>query len=250
MRREIAVAEAEPGLAAQCFERRHEGPGLAAPAPPSSGLSWPEQRVEQRIEVGRDLETEMLEIVAGIGDYGSAYRAAERGTARAPAWRRRPRPTVPAPARDCRSSEQVVLRRTDQVGGRRIGRRPGKAAHQRDRHRLVGWPMTSEAAAAISSAKPVSVTSSFGGPEQIGMAAPVRSPPAKPAAPSAMPKVPRRNGRPKLSLMMTAMRLPLRAVSSRRRASAEESGVQRQQQHQLAGPRPARHWNGRCRHWP
>src|SRR5437764_273559 len=33
MGREIAVAEAEPGLAAERFEGGHEGPRLAAPAP-------------------------------------------------------------------------------------------------------------------------------------------------------------------------------------------------------------------------
>jgi len=53
-----------------------------------------------------------------------------------------------------------VLRRADEIGGRAFGRRPGEAAASAIGIASAAWPMTSEAAAAISSAKPVSVTSS------------------------------------------------------------------------------------------
>ena len=42
MRREIAVAEAEPGLAAERFERGHKGPGLAAPPPAEFRVGLPD----------------------------------------------------------------------------------------------------------------------------------------------------------------------------------------------------------------
>src|SRR5260221_5236802 len=64
---EVAVAEPEPDLAAQSFERCHKGPGLASPAPTQLGVVLTRERVEQRVEIGRDREAEMLEIVAGVG---------------------------------------------------------------------------------------------------------------------------------------------------------------------------------------
>src|SRR5438270_436696 len=64
----------EPSLAAERFERRHEGPGLAFPAPAELGVVEPRQGVEQGIEIGRDRETQMLEIVARIGDDGQRVR--------------------------------------------------------------------------------------------------------------------------------------------------------------------------------
>ena len=115
-----------------------------------------------------------------------------------------------------------MLGRPDQRGGGRLGRRPGEAAHQHDRRPLIGLPCTSEAAAAISSAKPVSVTSSLrpnrsGWPRQSISA-------GNPAAPSAIPTVPRRNGRPKLSLTTIARRLPHISSNRRCKARAEASG--------------------------
>ncbi len=44
---EIAVAELEPGLAAKRFERRHKGPGLAAPAPAGVAIVEAGERIEQ-----------------------------------------------------------------------------------------------------------------------------------------------------------------------------------------------------------
>ena len=54
-----------------------------------------------------------------------------------------------------------------------------------------------------------------------------------PAAPSAMPTVPRRNGRPKLSLMMTAMPLADAAGELAAQRLGRGVGIDRQQQHAL-----------------
>src|SRR5439155_15020222 len=67
MGREIAVAKAGPGVAAQGFERRYKGPGLAAAAPAEFGVVVAREGVEQRVEIGRDLKPEMREIVTRIG---------------------------------------------------------------------------------------------------------------------------------------------------------------------------------------
>ena len=84
------------------------------------------------------------------------------------------------------------------------------------------WPINSPAAAAISSAKPVSVTSNSR-PKRSGW--PRRSTNAgSPAAPSATPTVPLRQGRPKLSLMMTPMPTPKTSIRCCRKACAEPSG--------------------------
>src|SRR5271155_3007594 len=71
---EIAIAKLEPGLAAQRLERRHEGPGLAAPTPSELRVVDPGERVEERVDIRRNREPEMLEIVAGVGDDGQLSR--------------------------------------------------------------------------------------------------------------------------------------------------------------------------------
>src|ERR1700730_8296325 len=78
MSSEIAVAELEPGFAAQRLQRRHEGPGLATPAPSELRVVDPaesvEEGVEEGVDIGRNREAEMLEIVAGVGDHGQLPR--------------------------------------------------------------------------------------------------------------------------------------------------------------------------------
>ena len=66
VQRQVAVAEAEPGLAAQGLEHRHEGPGLVGPAPSGLGVVAARQRIEHGVEVGRDMQAQMLEVVAGV----------------------------------------------------------------------------------------------------------------------------------------------------------------------------------------
>src|SRR5579883_2282674 len=60
---EIAVAEPEPGFAAELFERGHERPGLIAAAPTGFRVVEPGEHIGQRVEIGCDMEPEVLEIV-------------------------------------------------------------------------------------------------------------------------------------------------------------------------------------------
>src|ERR1700743_2862594 len=65
---EVAIAELKPGFAAdlrQCF---HEGPCFAFSPPAAFYIVEAAERVEQGIDVGRNMEAEMFEIVAGVGD--------------------------------------------------------------------------------------------------------------------------------------------------------------------------------------
>ena len=84
------------------------------------------------------------------------------------------------------------------------------------------WPISREAAAAISSANPVWVTRSArpnrSGRPRMSMSA------GRPATPSATPTVPRRQARPQLSLMMTPSRLPKCAARRSHNAAADASG--------------------------
>src|SRR3546814_2414199 len=78
MQREIAITELKPVLAAQRSHRAHEAPALGFTAPALRGIGLAGQRIEQRIDVRRDREPEMLEIVAGIDD--GRYRRSEEHT--------------------------------------------------------------------------------------------------------------------------------------------------------------------------
>ena len=68
MHRKIAVAQPEPGLAADRRQRFHERPGLVMTAPAELRIGKPGQRVHHRVDVGRNGEPEMVEIIARIGD--------------------------------------------------------------------------------------------------------------------------------------------------------------------------------------
>ena len=111
----------------------HEGPGLVAPAPAGLGVDDAGQRIERGVDVGRDVQAQVLEVVAGVDDDGRAARPAA-APGRATAWRRRRRPTAP---RRCRSAmprahrnRSSALGRTSAAAGR-VGRAPVEPAHQR-----------------------------------------------------------------------------------------------------------------------
>src|SRR6266700_3003030 len=142
----------------------------------------------------------MFEIVAGVGDHEqfvgrqdeaqteSQFRAAD-------------------PARQ-RHDKSFAHRNMSSAAGRTSSDAPlSGPRHVRPRTTTTGWPsapcpITSEAAAAISSACPVMLTWSSR-PNRSGE--PRRSiSDGRPAAPIATPQVPRRQARPKLSLMITA----------------------------------------------
>ena len=67
MNRQVAIAEAEPIVAAERRERFHERPGLVSPTPSQLRVVEAGERVHQRVGIRRDMQAEMLEIVADIG---------------------------------------------------------------------------------------------------------------------------------------------------------------------------------------
>ena len=212
-------------------KRRHERPGLVAPAPAGLGIVEPRERVEQRVEIGRDRQAEMLEIVAGVGDHGQAVGRqhavqAERELGAADAARQRQHAALgligtdpparagsaraPAlagaarkPAHQHRGSAFVALTHHQRGGRGDLVGEAGLGDAAASRPYRSGWPRKS-------------------------------SNDGRPAAPSATPTVPRRHGRPKLSLMMTRDRREARRQRVAQR-SGRGVGIVRQQQHRL-GP--------------
>src|SRR5947209_8969906 len=197
MSSKISVAELEPGFAAQRLERRHEGPGFVTPAPSEFRVVNAGERIKERVDIGRNREAEMLEIVAGIGDDGQLSRGQNAIETEGQLGAADP----------ARQRQHAHRKRSCSAG--RIKAAPGASgADQRSpRTSTIGTassacPINSPAAAAISSAKPVSVTSNSR-PKRSGWPR-ISINAGSPAEPSAMPTVPLRQGRPKLSLMMTA----------------------------------------------
>src|SRR5271168_4386777 len=68
MNREIAIAKAKPVLASERGERFHERPRFVLPTPTELRVVETRERVHQRVRVGRDMQAEMLEIIADVGD--------------------------------------------------------------------------------------------------------------------------------------------------------------------------------------
>lgn len=69
MHGEITIAEPEPCFAAQAAERLHKIPGLIRPAPAALDIAETAECIQNSIDVRRDMEAEMLEIVAGVDDH-------------------------------------------------------------------------------------------------------------------------------------------------------------------------------------
>src|ERR1043166_1174800 len=203
---EVAVAELEPSLAAERRQRRHEGPSFLAPPPALLRIAHAGERVHERVEIGRNSEPKMLEVVARVGDDNQPLRRHDAAQAQ-----RKLGAADPAGKRHhgAIGIARDPPHRNKSSSGGRTSVRPALAGafHARPRTSTTGipsaaWPMTSEAAAATSSAKPTMVVCNVR-PNRSGL--PRKSSTAgRPAAPSATPTVPRRHARPKLSLMVTA----------------------------------------------
>src|SRR2546430_2653984 len=72
MQTEVAVAELEPGLAAELVGRGERVPGLLRASPATLLVAESGQRVEDAAEVGRHVQAEHLEVVADVDDRGHA----------------------------------------------------------------------------------------------------------------------------------------------------------------------------------
>ena len=78
---DVAVAEPEPVLAAQARRRLERVPRLVGPPPATLGVDEPGERVEQAVEVRRDVEPEDLEVVADVADDGELAGLEDAGEA-------------------------------------------------------------------------------------------------------------------------------------------------------------------------
>ena len=107
MNRKVAIAKAKPVLAAERGERFHERPRLVLPAPAELRIVEAGERVHQRVGVRRDMQAEMLEIIADIGDDKQIVSPARSGSSPARAWRHRCRRR--APPQDPDSSKQILI---------------------------------------------------------------------------------------------------------------------------------------------
>ena len=63
---EVRIAQPKPGLAAEPLQRLHEPPGLVLAAPSGDRVGDFGQRVRERVHVGRDVQTPVFEVVAGV----------------------------------------------------------------------------------------------------------------------------------------------------------------------------------------
>src|SRR5450759_2869861 len=69
---EIAVAETEPSRSAKAPHLIHDGPAFPGNAPPGLWIGDVGERVHDRVEIRRNVQAEMLEIVAGVDQHGQA----------------------------------------------------------------------------------------------------------------------------------------------------------------------------------
>src|SRR3954469_2594253 len=156
MQREIAIAEPKPVLAAKRADAVHERPRLVTPAPAGGGIVDARENIGQRVNIGRDAKSQMLEIVAGVGDHEQLV-----GRQDAAQTERQFRAADPAGQRHDKSSSH---RNRSSAAGRTSSDAPlSGPRHVRPRTITTGWPsapcpITSEAAAAISSACLVMLT--------------------------------------------------------------------------------------------
>ncbi len=70
MHGEIAITQPEPGFATEIAKRRHEVPGFISTTPAALDIAEATQRVDDRVDIRRNMQTEVLEVVACIDDNG------------------------------------------------------------------------------------------------------------------------------------------------------------------------------------
>ena len=71
---EVQVAELEPRVAAELADGFERTPGLARATPTAFLVVQPREGVEDRVEIGRDVEPEHLDVVADVSDHGDVTR--------------------------------------------------------------------------------------------------------------------------------------------------------------------------------
>ncbi len=78
MQADVAVAEAEPRLAAELAGRGERVPGLVGAPPAALLVGHARKGVEHAVEVGRDVEPEHLDVVADVADHRDVVRVDDR----------------------------------------------------------------------------------------------------------------------------------------------------------------------------
>ena len=66
---QIAIAKLKPGLAPQLAQRTHHLPCFLRPPPSPLRISDAAERIKYSVEIGRDVEPEMLEVISGVDDH-------------------------------------------------------------------------------------------------------------------------------------------------------------------------------------
>src|SRR5882672_3736746 len=156
MQRQITIAEPKPFLAAERADAVHERPRLVTPAPAGGGIVDACESIGQRVDIRRDAQSKMLEIVARVGDHEQFV-----GRQDATQTERQFGTADPAGQRHDKSFAHLNM---SSAAGRTSSDAPlSGLRHVRPRTTTTGWPsalcpITSDAAAAISSACPVTLT--------------------------------------------------------------------------------------------
>jgi hypothetical protein len=160
---QVLVAQQEPGLFGVLPPQLlHEGPGFVGAAPSQFGVADPAQRINQRVDVGADVEAEVVEIITRVRAARAPVAAARLSPSASLA------PPMPLRARRSVTGTGLVLGRNSGVPARCVAQ-PGKTTH--DYHRLGFGALPHQAGApAASVARPTSVTC-IGRPTRSGSAA-------------------------------------------------------------------------------
>src|SRR5262249_29845166 len=150
---EVSVSQLEPCRPAQPRNRLHEAPCLVAAAPSGLRIGEVRERIEGGVDIRRDCEPQMLEIVGGVDHYAQppAEEACQpkRELGAANATRER---DVGSPRAVAHRNKSCALGRSSAEAGR------AAAVHARPRTSAAGRasaasPMASTAADATASAK-------------------------------------------------------------------------------------------------
>jgi hypothetical protein len=78
VRREVLVAELEPVRPAEPGDLFQSVPGLIGDTPAGRRIGDAGERVHYGIEIGRNVQGEMLEVIAGVDDHGQLRADAPR----------------------------------------------------------------------------------------------------------------------------------------------------------------------------
>src|SRR3954469_22972252 len=138
MESEILVTKVKPSLASQLLNGGHEVPGLTSEPPAALTVCKPGQCVQNRIQIGRDRQSKMLEVVSRVHDNhelvsGENVVEAKRELRASDAATKRDDVTISVLLRAHRKRSLSRTRIKSDAG-------PCGSAHCKPRTRTTGWP--------------------------------------------------------------------------------------------------------------